>query len=88
MNSITKEVFLKPIRIFLLTVGLSLALWACAPASETANPTEVPSEALNSTETAVAVDPDECLICHTDKQRLIDTAKSVEAAEGESKGVG
>ena len=79
---------MKPIRIFLLTVGLPLALWACGANSEAAIPIEGPDETFNPTETVVAVDSDECLVCHTDKQHLIDTAKPVEAAESESKGVG
>ncbi len=39
------------------------------------------------TATLVA-EPDQCVLCHTDKQQLIDTAKPVVVQESESKGVG
>lgn len=82
---------MKILRIFLLTFGLSLALWACENASESATPLPVQTEAVTATELPTAsptASPDECLICHADKQRLIDTAKPVVAVESESKGVG
>lgn len=72
-------------------IAAAFLLTACAsagtiPPSVTATAEERPVE----TEAVVEVQPetDECLACHTDKQRLIDTAKPVVEAEGESKGVG
>jgi len=64
-------------------------LSACAPA-ESPSPTATAEEKPVVTEAVVEVEPeaDECLACHTDKQRLIDTAAPVVEAEGESKGVG
>jgi len=75
---------------FLMTVALFI-FSACA----TKPPTEAPIETLPTTtaeetpEAVVSAVPDtECVSCHTDKQRLIDTAALVVEAEGESKGVG
>ncbi len=72
---------------FLIVLGLFF-LSACAAASTESS--AVMEEAV-ATEAAATSTPEagECLACHTDKQRLIDTAAPVvEAAEGESKGVG
>jgi hypothetical protein len=49
----------------------------------TAAPTNTPEEAA-----VAAFDGDECLICHTDKDRLIETAALVEEVPSESSGVG
>lgn len=66
-------------------------LSACAPATtpspnDTATATEKPIGTVTATK--VQSEADECGACHTDKQRLMDTAKPVEEAESESKGVG
>ena len=48
-----------------------------------------PTQAESTPEATEPADTDECLKCHTDKDRLIETADAVEPiAEGESKGVG
>ena len=80
---------MKPLRIILLILSLSLTLWACAPASETAHPIEVPMEAPIPAAMKIKVgESDECAACHTDKQCLIDTAKPEEIVETESSGAG
>jgi hypothetical protein len=85
------EVFVHRLKLFFFLVVATLALNACGPAATpavTVAPTdtiEVATATLAPTATAAV---DECVVCHTDKQRLIDTAAPIEAAESESKGVG
>jgi hypothetical protein len=85
--------------IFLLLVG-SLLIAACGqqvateiqpPSSSSVAPEPAPvSEApvMVAEPVALVETPDECLLCHTDKQRLIDTAKPEEDLEAENKGEG
>ena len=54
----------------------------------TTAPTEEPTVEPTATVEEVAVIDDECLACHADKERLIETASEVEDTEGESSGVG
>jgi PBP1b-binding outer membrane lipoprotein LpoB len=64
-------------------------LSACAP-TESPSPTATAETKPTETEAAVKIQPEtnECLACHTDKQRLIDTAEPVVETESESSGVG
>lgn len=81
-NLITKLLSTLVVTVFVLS--------ACGTQPATPTPTLTATEAPIETEAVVDVQPeaDECLTCHTDKQRLIDTAKPEEVAESESKGVG
>jgi len=69
----------------LITAALFIAACVSAKAESPAT-----METSAETESASTIQPeaDECLSCHADKQRLIDTAKPVEVTESESKGVG
>ncbi|MBI5841508.1 MAG: hypothetical protein HZB19_15555 [Chloroflexi bacterium] len=71
-----------------LLVLILFALSACASKSPADAPAKTDTPAIEAAEATAAPVNDECLICHTDKQRLIDTAKPEVAAESESKGVG
>jgi hypothetical protein len=88
-------------KLFFSLVMVLLALTACT--SRPPAPTRVPSARLDPVQPAVSREtdpgslaatptpagPDHCLDCHSDKQRLIDTAgPEEEGGEGESKGVG
>ncbi|MBI5946042.1 MAG: hypothetical protein HY864_16895 [Chloroflexi bacterium] len=84
-----------------LFITTALLFSSCAPASPvdaSANQTtaqladvklSIPAVLQPEMGTGEGAGPNECLNCHSDKDRLIETAKPVvEAAESESKGVG
>jgi PBP1b-binding outer membrane lipoprotein LpoB len=67
----------------------ALFLSACAPAaSSSPSPTEVEETIETEASAEVQADAGECIACHTDKERLIETAAPVKEAEAESSGVG
>lgn len=72
-----------------ILIVFTFLLSACGK-TLTPSPTATVEEKAVETESVVEVQPeaDECVACHTDKQRLIDTAAPVIEAESESKGVG
>jgi hypothetical protein len=85
-------------RIFLISLGVlvtALLVNACGgPAAQTPE-TETIAEVPVSTETQALILPtdvpvvvDECVACHSDKQRLIDTASPEEEVEEENEGAG
>lgn len=70
-------------------IVVAFLLSACGTA-DNPSPTVTAKKEAVETEAVVEVqsETDECVACHTDKQRLIDTAMPEVEAEAESKGVG
>jgi hypothetical protein len=88
---------MRSFRCFSLLMLISLLLAACAPEPAALNVADAPRQQRPTPTSAQLPTPlptdapavDQCLSCHADKDRLIETAKPVEeSAESESKGVG
>ena len=83
---------------FLFTLVLTLLFMSVSGCTGTtpvpATPTEEPVEEENAPAPEVVsvieepAEPDHCLECHTDKERLIDTAKPEEVVVSENEGEG
>jgi hypothetical protein len=84
-----KKIFIYMIMTLVSLILLSACGTPASPATTSeAAPQTFPVTETVATETVVASGVDECVVCHTDKQMLIETAKPEEVAESESKGVG
>ena len=81
MSKLKNIVFLT----FVLFMLSSCTTKSPTPTADVTDVTESPTSEVTATAASVT---NECLNCHTEKQRLIDTAKPVVVAEAESKGVG
>lgn len=84
---------------FSIFIALAVIISSCSPVAQLNVDQSIaphsdleaasPTQAVSLPEATEAVEMDECLKCHTDKDRLIETADPVEpVAESESKGVG
>jgi hypothetical protein len=83
-------------RVFVISLVLIVGLAACqsppendtsstiAPSVVAALPTEIPTQILQTEEEPI----DQCLLCHIDKQRLIDTADPEAEVISENEGAG
>ncbi len=73
-----------------ILIVLGFFLSACTAANAASqSPSATEESIVTEAVSTLAPEAGECLACHTDKQRLIDTAEHVEEiAEAESKGVG
>ena len=73
-------------KLFGFLIACVFLFSACmSNATVTESPTAAEIPVQTETATASVNAADECLVCHINKQKLIDTAKPVVAAEPESK---
>lgn len=72
-------------------LAVIFVLTSCSPAAPAFQP-DIKTGVVTIADVAISIaikpDTDECFACHTDKQRLIDTAKPEEVVEKESSGAG